>query len=305
MLIAEDKFLIAKDLPRILTKAGYQVLGLAESAAEARELVVQQPPAIVRLNILLKGKETGVNLAAWLGEQRILFVFLSANLTDSLLESAKVTQPFGFLTKAFREKDVLTMLEIAQYRHAHSEEASLQQQRDIQMAVNNVIVNIHDRDELCLAIAAQIDTLVPFSLLNLCIGLPGVQSFYWVMLCKSELGNFERVQLPGLLGRDSPTELLAKLTQGAPDQLGEQAGVFAGNDFVELRRQYPTAQASHKAFGVQAMALFPVLLKQYSSTSLQVARTAAEGFTTVEYEAISLIVPQILLRSTTYWFARR
>jgi transcriptional repressor NrdR len=159
----------------------------------------------------LKGHETGIELAHWLREQRIPFIFLSANLTDNVLADAKVTQPFGFLNKPFREKDVLTTLEIARYRHAHSEEAILRQQRDVQIAVNNAIVTVHDRDQLCLAIAAQIDKLVPFALLNLRIGLPEEQSFYWVLLRKTALGTFERVQLRELVilkrnGRRTPFE---------------------------------------------------------------------------------------------------
>ncbi len=294
-LIVEDEFLIANDLRRILIKAGYEVLGLAESGAEARALVAQAVPAIVLLDVFLKGTETGIDLAHWLSEQNIPFVFLSANLTDNVLAAAKVTQALGFLNKPFREKDVLTTLEIARYRHAHSEEAKLRQQRDIQMAVNNAIVTVHDRDQLCLAIAAQIDKLAPFALLNLRMGLPEEQSFYWVMLRKTALGNFERVHLPGLLGRDSPPELLAKLTQEDPDQLGERPGLFVGAAFEELCQHYLTAQASREAFGVRAMAVFPVLLKQRSFTSIQLASTAAEGFSPADYEAINSIVPQIAL----------
>jgi formate hydrogenlyase transcriptional activator len=92
-LIVEDEFLIANDLRRMLTKAGYEVLGLAESAAEARALISQRAPAIVLLDIFLKGDETGLDLAPWLGEQQIPFIYLSANLTDSILAAAKVTQP--------------------------------------------------------------------------------------------------------------------------------------------------------------------------------------------------------------------
>jgi len=294
-LIVEDEFLIANDLRRMLEKAGYQVLGLAESAAEARAFVAEALPTVVLLDIFLKGDETGIDLAKWFGQRHIPFVYLSANLTDSVLEAAKVTEPFGFLNKPFREKDVLTTLEIARYRHAHSQEAKLRQQQQTQIAVNNAIITLHDRDQLSLAIAAQINELVPFTLLNLRIGLPEEQSFYWVMLRKTEQGPFERIQLPQLLGRDAPQELLSKLRQQAPDQLGEETGIFNGAAFEELCQRYPTAQASRAAFGVQSMALFPVLLKQRSFTSLQLATTNASGFTPADYEAVRYIIPQVAL----------
>ena len=295
ILIVEDEFLIANNLQRILTKAGYQVTGLAKSVAEARLLLAQTVPDIVLLDIFLKGEQTGIDLAHWLNEQHIPFVFLSANLSDSVLEAAKVTHPFGFLNKPFRSKDVLTTLEIARYRHAHSTEAKLRQQQQIQVAVNNAIITLHDRDQLSLAIATQIDKLVPFSFLNLRIALPEEQSFYWVMLRKTPLGTFERIHLPVLLGGDASDELLEKLTQETPDQLGEQPGIFTGPAFEALCAQYLTARAIRDTFGVRSLLALPVVLKRRSFTNLQLARTGPEGFTPADFEAINMVISQIAL----------
>ena len=295
ILIVEDEFLIANNLRRTLTKAGYQVTGLAKTVAEARLLLAQVTPDIVLLDVFLKGDQTGIDLAQWLNKQQIPFVFLSANLSDSVLEAAKVTQPFGFLNKPFRAKDVLSTLEIARYRHAHSEEAKLRQQQQIQVAVNNAIITLHDRDQLSLAIAAQLDKLVPFSFLNLRIALPEEQSFYWVMLRKTVLGTFERIHLPVLLGPNASDELLEKLTQETPDQLGEQPGIFTGDAFQELCAKYLTARAIHDTFGVQSLLVLPVVLKRRSFTNLQLARTDSNGFSPADYEAISLVISQIAL----------
>jgi len=295
ILIVEDEFLIANNLQRILIKAGYQVTGFAKTVAEAKQAVAQAPPDIVLLDIFLKGEQTGLDLAEWLNEQRIPFVFLSANLSDGVLEAAKVTEPFGFLNKPFRAKDVLTTLEIARYRHAHSAEAKLRQQQQIQVAVNNAIITLHDRDQLSLAIAAQIDKLVPFSFLNLRIGLPEEQSFYWVMLRKTALGTFERIHLPVLLGPNASDELLEKLHQETPDQLGEQPGIFTGAAFEALVEQYLTARAIRDTFGVRSLLVLPVVLKRRSFTNLQLARTDAAGFTPADYEAVSMVISQIAL----------
>jgi len=295
ILIVEDEFLIANNLRRILTKAGYQVVGLAKTVAEARALLAAERPDVVLLDIFLKGDQTGIDLAHGLNEQHIPFVFLSANLSDSVLAAAKVTQPFGFLNKPFRAKDVLTTLEIARYRHAHSEEAQLRQQQQIQVAVNNAIITLHDRDQLCLAIAAQIDKLVPFSFLNLRIGLPEEQSFYWVMLRKTALGTFERIHLPVLLGPEASDELLEKLTQETPDRLGEQPGIFTGAAFEGLCAQYLTARAIRDTFGVRSLLVLPVVLKRRSFTNLQLARTDHAGFAPADYEAVSLTISQIAL----------
>ncbi|TDN36761.1 response regulator [Hymenobacter sp. UV11] len=295
VLLVEDEFIVADDLRRRLTKAGYQVLGMAATAAEARHLLADAPPTVVLLDIFLKGPESGLELATWLRERQIPFVFLSANLSDEVLAAANRTQPLGFLNKPFREKDVLAALELARYRHAHGEEARLRQQRELQVAVNNAIVYLHNRDELCQAIAAQLDQLVPFTLLSLRIGLPQEQSFYWVVLHKSAAGTFEKVPALRLLGPDAPDALLQRLTEQPPDQMGEQAGTFTGAIFNELCRTQRTVRASRDAFGARALATFPVLLKRHSFTSLQLASPDPAAFTPEQYATVALLLPQLAL----------
>jgi DNA-binding NtrC family response regulator len=119
LLIVEDEFIVANDLQLILEGHGYKVTGIAASVAEALELIEEDKPELVLLDIQLKGKLNGIDLAARLNEKQIAFVYLSANSNQSILESAKVTQPYGFLVKPFRTKDILIMLDIAWYRHAH------------------------------------------------------------------------------------------------------------------------------------------------------------------------------------------
>jgi formate hydrogenlyase transcriptional activator len=295
VLIVEDEFLIANDLGDILEGAGYQVLGLAESGAEARAMVAEARPSVVLLDIFLKGAETGIELAHWLNELHIPFVFLSANLTDDVLAAAKVTEPYGFLNKPFRERDVLAALEIARYRHAHSQEAKLRQQQQTQMAVNEAIATLHDREQLCRAIATQVNQFVPITVLNLCLSQPEEQTFYWMLLRRTPQGTFERVRLPELLGPDTPSERLSMLAHPTAAELGERQGLFSGDAFETLRQEFSMAQAIGATFGVQSMAFFPVVLQQRTFTSLQLGTTAAAGFSAEDYAAISLIIPQIAL----------
>ncbi|SOD92106.1 sigma 54-interacting transcriptional regulator [Spirosoma fluviale] len=297
LLIVEDEFLIANDLSRILQKAGYQVVGTAASVTEAKAMVTSHTPDIVLMDIFLNDDQTGIDLASWLNEQAVPvpFVFLSANLTDRILEAAKVTQPFGFLNKPFREKDVLTTLEIARYRHAHSEEARLRKQQEVQIAVNNAIVTIQDRDQLCQAIAHQINTFVPFSFFNLRIGLPDEVSFYWLMLAKTDTGTFERVNLTALLRGEVEDGLIQKLDREAPDRLGEEQGVFTGDAFDQLCDRYITARSCRDNFGVRSLVLFPIQLKRKAFTTIILSSTRTDGFTQKDYQAVSLIAPQIAL----------
>src|SRR5215218_8341541 len=125
VLIVEDQFVEANDLQLMLHKAGYNVCGIARSVDIAEEMIKKEAPALVLLDIFLKGKRTGIDLAKHLKEQNIAFIYLSANSNEDVLSQAKKTEPHGFIVKPFREKDLLVTLEIAQYRHEHSTEAMI------------------------------------------------------------------------------------------------------------------------------------------------------------------------------------
>ncbi|PUZ29880.1 sigma-54-dependent Fis family transcriptional regulator [Chitinophaga parva] len=116
ILIVEDEFIVANDLRIILQKAGYRVLGVASSVAQARTLLALERPDWVLLDIILKGPLAGTVLAQELNEAGIPFLYISANTDAVTLEAVKITTPYGFLIKPFRERDLLVMLDIARYR---------------------------------------------------------------------------------------------------------------------------------------------------------------------------------------------
>jgi DNA-binding NtrC family response regulator len=128
VLIVEDEFIEANSLQRILEKAGFAVTDIAMSVKEALKMIRQERPDIVLLDIQLKGPENGIALAHKLREMEIAFVFLSANSDPYLFSEAKMTEPYGFLVKPFREKDVLVTLDIAAYLHDQKRKLSLRHQ---------------------------------------------------------------------------------------------------------------------------------------------------------------------------------
>ena len=123
ILIVEDQFIEANNLKIILRKSGYLVCPIAGSVPEALEIIDRDQPDLVLLDIQLKGRLTGIDLAEILNDKHIAFVFLSANSDKQILNAAKLTRPYGFLIKPFREKDVLVMLDVAWYLHQQKREA--------------------------------------------------------------------------------------------------------------------------------------------------------------------------------------
>jgi two-component system, NtrC family, response regulator HydG len=117
ILIVEDQFIEAHNLQLILERAGYEVCTIADSVALALKVIKQEQPDMILLDIQLQGNLTGIDLAKMLNDQRIAFIYLSANSDKKTLEQAKATKPNGFLVKPFREKDVLVTMDVAWYLH--------------------------------------------------------------------------------------------------------------------------------------------------------------------------------------------
>lgn len=162
VLIVEDQFVEAHDLQLMLEKAGYEVCGIARSVPIAQEMIKQEKPELVLLDIFVKGKQTGIDLAAQLKEENIVFVFLSANSDEKVLNEAKATQPYGFLVKPFREKDLLIMLEIAWYRHEHSIESNLRKEIILADRLADITSGIDVLEKKLSDICGTLQSYIPF-----------------------------------------------------------------------------------------------------------------------------------------------
>jgi two-component system, NtrC family, response regulator HydG len=119
ILIVEDQFIEAKSLNIILTNAGYSTCSIARSVAAALTIIEKEKPDLILVDIFLKGEDTGIDLGNILNKKNMAFVYLSANSNRQILEAAKSTEPYGFMVKPFRAKDILIMLEVALYLHTH------------------------------------------------------------------------------------------------------------------------------------------------------------------------------------------
>lgn len=199
VLIVEDEYIIANDLELILRQAGYLVLGVADSVPEARVLLSRQRPDMVLLDIYLRGEQTGIDLAGDLEEMGIPFIYISANDSKSVLEAVKATQPSGYIVKPFRAKDILMTLEISRYRHAHSLEAKLREEKMLQTALMQALTGPNTWEQNLLHAAVLLQSHLPFDLLIVCHRTPAANNshhFYRVGL--EEYQTLSLDDLPGL-----------------------------------------------------------------------------------------------------------
>jgi diguanylate cyclase (GGDEF)-like protein/PAS domain S-box-containing protein len=130
ILIVEDEKIISLDLQRRLEKFGYDVCGLATSGEEAIEKAESLLPHIVLMDIMLTGTTDGIEAAKIVNKQlQIPVIFLTAYADEKTLERAKEAEPFGYILKPFKEKELYTTIDIALYKHQIDKKLKKQERR--------------------------------------------------------------------------------------------------------------------------------------------------------------------------------
>ncbi len=113
IVIVEDEMIIGAKISMYLIELGYEVTGIIPSSEEVLQHLKINEPDILLLDIQLKGKMDGVELARLLNDEHpIPVIFLTANADDENFQRAKETKPFAFLTKPFKKLDLKRTLEL-------------------------------------------------------------------------------------------------------------------------------------------------------------------------------------------------
>lgn len=126
VLIAEDETIIRLDLATLLQANGFDVCGEARDGIEAVELAASLAPDAVVMDIRMPRLD-GIEAARRILAARSLpIVMLTAFGQDELVERAVEIGVFAYITKPFRESDVVPAILAAQARHAEYSEIKLQ-----------------------------------------------------------------------------------------------------------------------------------------------------------------------------------
>src|SRR6266480_4860934 len=97
LLIVEDDVLLASSLDELLSASGFEVVGIAGSAATAASLAGERHPQLALIDIRLVGPIDGIELACHFREQfRIPAIFLSGLADPETKERALLAKPLGF-----------------------------------------------------------------------------------------------------------------------------------------------------------------------------------------------------------------
>ncbi len=114
IILVEDDFLNRRYTKKILTENGYHVLE-SKNAIETMALLKTHTPDLIILDIHLgETDKNGINLAQDIKELfNIPFLFLTAYSATDVVEKAIATLPQSYITKPFKNIDLITAVELA------------------------------------------------------------------------------------------------------------------------------------------------------------------------------------------------
>lgn len=118
IFIVEDESIVARDIRQQLEGLGYQVVGHSRTAEQAFIEIAKVKPALILMDIMLDGAIDGIEAAKRIrAEMGPPVVFVSAFNEDEVIERAKSTEPYGYITKPFSGRELRTTVEMALYKY--------------------------------------------------------------------------------------------------------------------------------------------------------------------------------------------
>ncbi len=118
ILIVEDEMIISMEIKQKLTAMGYVVTGQAITGESAIQKSGEKQPDLVLMDIRLKGEMDGITAAKRIIELFDLpIIFLTAHSDKATLERAISVSPSGYLLKPFKERELMTNIEMSLHKH--------------------------------------------------------------------------------------------------------------------------------------------------------------------------------------------
>ncbi len=123
VLIVDDEKHMCNLLSKLLKRMGYNVVGAANSGAQAIEMVKQLFPDIILMDILMEGRIDGIEAALKIQTiTDVPLIFSTAEKDAGVISQALGTNPFGYINKPYRAEDLKAQIEVSLIRFKYEKE---------------------------------------------------------------------------------------------------------------------------------------------------------------------------------------
>jgi CheY-like chemotaxis protein len=114
ILVVEDEVITGMDIQQRLISLGYKVPAIVCSGEEAILKAKENKPDLILMDINLKGEMDGFEAASKIHSfSDIPVIYLTAFSDAKTLERAKITEPYAYIMKPFKDRELQKNLEIA------------------------------------------------------------------------------------------------------------------------------------------------------------------------------------------------
>lgn len=118
ILVVEDEAIIAKNLQRQLENYGYTVPAVVATGEDAVKEASGNNIDLVLMDIVLLGEMDGIEAGGQIHSKfDIPVIYLTAYADETMLERAKITEPFGYIVKPFEDRELHSTIQMALYKY--------------------------------------------------------------------------------------------------------------------------------------------------------------------------------------------
>lgn len=109
---------MALDMQTRIKSLGFTMPDIASTGEEAIRMVEEIRPDLVLMDIMLPGEIDGVSVAERIKPRfDIPIIYVTAYADEATLQRAKITEPYGYIVKPFRERELAVTIDVALYKH--------------------------------------------------------------------------------------------------------------------------------------------------------------------------------------------
>jgi len=132
IMIVEDEMIVGADIQSRLTQFGYDVSEVIPTGEEAVDQAWQFHPDVILMDIKLAGVIDGIEAAARIrSAEEVPIIFLSAYTERKLLERARLSEPYAYIVKPYKDEELRMAIELAVYkREVEKERKRAEEERE-------------------------------------------------------------------------------------------------------------------------------------------------------------------------------
>ncbi len=232
ILIVEDEAITAMDLAAELSRLGYEVCGMEDTAEGAVNAVEKEKPALVLMDIRLGDSGDGIEAAQRIADRNdAAVVFLTAHSDEQTLARALATSPYGYIVKPFRARELKVAVELALSKRAAEQAAT---EKMSELVLTDPLTGLANRRHFDQTLASEWDRSVrekqPLGLLM--IDIDHFKAF-----------NDSRGHAAG----DECLKVVAKALRGHCTRPGDLVCRWGGEEFAVILPGTDAAGANHVA----------------------------------------------------------